>query len=60
MCPAENLRAQAGWDGTVLQSRQRLLGELSSKLPWNNNKKWKRKEKERSTPFHRDNDPNFL
>ncbi|EDN02541.1 conserved hypothetical protein [Histoplasma mississippiense (nom. inval.)] len=32
MCPAENLRAQAGWDGTVLQSRQRLLGELSRSI----------------------------
>ncbi|KLJ11092.1 hypothetical protein EMPG_13612 [Blastomyces silverae] len=32
MCPAENLRAQAGWDGSVLQSRQRLLGELSRSI----------------------------
>ncbi|KKZ61211.1 hypothetical protein EMCG_04166 [[Emmonsia] crescens] len=32
MCPAENLRAQAGWDGSVLQSRQRLLGDLSRSI----------------------------
>ncbi|PGH00777.1 hypothetical protein AJ79_08115 [Helicocarpus griseus UAMH5409] len=29
MCPAENLRAQAGWDGSVFQSRQKLLKDLS-------------------------------
>ncbi|OAX83082.1 hypothetical protein ACJ72_02570 [Emergomyces africanus] len=32
MCPAENLRAQAGWGDTILQSRQRLLGDLSRSI----------------------------
>ena len=30
MCPAEDLRAQASWTGTVKQSRQSLLSELTS------------------------------
>lgn len=30
MCPTELLHAQAGWDGPVASSRERLLGDLSS------------------------------
>lgn len=29
MCPAEHLREQAGWDGSIGPSRERLLSELS-------------------------------
>ncbi|KAL1987564.1 hypothetical protein VTN96DRAFT_3164 [Rasamsonia emersonii] len=29
MCPPELLREQAGWDGSIQQSRERLLSELS-------------------------------
>lgn len=31
MCPTEVLHAQPGWDGSISSSRERLLGELSSK-----------------------------
>ena len=32
MCPAEYLREQSGWDGSIEESRERLLAELSSEL----------------------------
>ncbi|ODH52882.1 hypothetical protein GX48_01076 [Paracoccidioides brasiliensis] len=32
MCPADSLRAQAGWNGSVLQSRQKLLSDLSKSI----------------------------
>lgn len=32
MCPTEVLHAQPGWGDSVSSSRERLLGELSSKL----------------------------
>ncbi|KAJ5795277.1 hypothetical protein N7457_001876, partial [Penicillium paradoxum] len=32
MCPTESLHAQAGWDGPVASSRERLLGELSKSI----------------------------
>jgi WD repeat-containing protein 26 len=32
MCPAEDLRAQAHWEGTVDESRQRLLHELTQSI----------------------------
>lgn len=30
MCPPEHLHDQAGWDGPISSSRERLLSELSS------------------------------
>jgi hypothetical protein len=30
MCPPEHLHDQAGWDGSIGSSRERLLSELSS------------------------------
>lgn len=32
MCPPEHLHDQAGWDGSITSSRERLLSELSSTL----------------------------
>jgi len=32
MCPAEHLHKQAGWDGPLGPSRERLLSELSSEF----------------------------
>ncbi|KAJ5462609.1 hypothetical protein N7475_007553 [Penicillium sp. IBT 31633x] len=32
MCPTEVLHAQAGWDGSITSSRERLLGELSRSI----------------------------
>ncbi|KAK2796787.1 hypothetical protein FQN51_009011 [Onygenales sp. PD_10] len=32
MCPANSLRSHAGWEGTVLESRQKLLSELSRSI----------------------------
>ena len=32
MCPAEDLREQAGWNGSVAQSRQELLSELTKSI----------------------------
>lgn len=34
MCPPELLHEQAGWDGPVSSSRERLLTDLSSKETW--------------------------
>jgi hypothetical protein len=31
MCPTELLHEQAGWDGPISSSRERLLADLSSK-----------------------------
>lgn len=32
MCPPEHLEAQSGWEGSVEQSRQKLLSELASEI----------------------------